>query len=87
VRKLIKTPALQALGVHFVEEEGYVNPNCRHHELFSDDYWRCKVRHEASSGYHPVGTCKMGSVDDGSSVVDSELRCRRQIAALASAMH
>jgi choline dehydrogenase len=32
------------------------------------------IRHDASSAYHPCGTCRMGATDDPESVVDTELR-------------
>jgi choline dehydrogenase len=34
------------------------------------DYWR----REGMSVYHPVGSAKMGAVDDPTAVVDNELR-------------
>ena len=30
----------------------------------SDDYWECWIRHLASTDHHPVGTCKMGSIEE-----------------------
>lgn len=39
-----------------------------------DDQWADFVRSHAFMGYHPVGTCRMGSDDDA--VVDPELRLR-----------
>ncbi|XKL64782.1 hypothetical protein PGB90_004868 [Kerria lacca] len=47
-------------------------PGCRKHELFSDDYWECAMRHFTFTIYHPAGTCKMGV--DSESVVDPRLR-------------
>jgi choline dehydrogenase-like flavoprotein len=34
------------------------------------------VRKRSETIYHPVGTCKMGAVDDETTVVDSELRVK-----------
>ena len=30
----------------------------------SDDYWECWIRHLASTDHHPVGTCKMGPIEE-----------------------
>lgn len=40
----------------------------------SDEALIAYVRETASTGYHHIGTCRMGAVTDGSAVVDSELR-------------
>jgi choline dehydrogenase len=40
----------------------------------SDDALIAYVRETASTGYHHIGTCRMGAADDTSAVVDSELR-------------
>jgi choline dehydrogenase len=40
----------------------------------SDDELLKQVGEIATTIFHPVGTCKMGKVDDPSAVVDSELR-------------
>ncbi len=42
----------------------------------SDDFWRWYIRRAAITVYHPVGTCRMGGVDDNNAVVDSRLRVR-----------
>lgn len=42
----------------------------------SDDYWKCHIRHEVNTVYHPVGTCKMGATDDPTTVVDPELKVK-----------
>lgn len=34
------------------------------------------IREDASSAYHPCGTCKMGAPDDGLAVVDTQARVR-----------
>ena len=34
------------------------------------------IRREAETIYHPVGTCKMGTADDASAVVDGDLKVR-----------
>ncbi|XP_063988368.1 glucose dehydrogenase [FAD, quinone]-like [Diachasmimorpha longicaudata] len=56
----------------------YINPNvipeCAKFEFLSDDFWRCQARSYTMTIYHPVGTCKMGSVEDPMAVVDARLR-------------
>ena len=49
-------------------------PECTDEDAFSDNNLEQYVRHFANTAYHPVGTCKMGSSDDPSAVVDSKLR-------------
>ena len=43
------------------------------HPRESDDYWRDYIRHLTLTQYHPVGTCRMGQVDNPATVVDSRL--------------
>lgn len=38
-----------------------------------DAYWQCYARHMASTLYHPVGTVKMGPLNDVEAVVDAQL--------------
>ncbi|CAG0918968.1 unnamed protein product [Notodromas monacha] len=49
-------------------------PGCENHDLFSDKYFECLVRHTTQTIYHPVGTAKMGPSWDPEAVVDPELR-------------
>ena len=39
-------------------------PGCEKFKLFSDDYWRCFLKHASMTIYHPAGTVSMGSVLD-----------------------
>jgi choline dehydrogenase len=43
-------------------------------DLQTDDEIDSFIREHAESAYHPCGTCKMGSADDPSAVVDNECR-------------
>ena len=43
-------------------------------DVQTDDEWRAYLRENSLSGYHPVGTCKMGR--DDLAVVDHRLRVR-----------
>ena len=47
---------------------------CKSHEPWSDEYFKCVVQNNVLTVYHPVGTCKMGSLIDPMAVVDSSLK-------------
>ncbi|KAJ8672765.1 hypothetical protein QAD02_004025 [Eretmocerus hayati] len=49
-------------------------PLCDDMTFNSDDYWECALRTYTGTIYHYAGTCKMGSENDTSSVVDSKLQ-------------
>ncbi|XP_033739503.1 glucose dehydrogenase [FAD, quinone]-like [Pecten maximus] len=49
---------------------------CKEHTSGSDDYWRCLVRHLASTLNHQASTCRMGSLEDPTTVVDAKLRVK-----------
>ncbi|XP_023228519.1 glucose dehydrogenase [FAD, quinone]-like [Centruroides sculpturatus] len=51
-------------------------PGCEGFLRLSDKYLECVVRTLSFTAYHPVGTCKMGAVDDPTTVVDPELRVK-----------
>ena len=44
--------------------------------LVQDEYFEWLVRHFTFTIYHPVGTCKMGTAEDDSAVVDPSLSVR-----------
>lgn len=46
------------------------------HPRGSDEYWRDYIRYFTLTQYHPVGTCKMGAVNDPTTVVDPRLRVK-----------
>lgn len=64
LRQLASRPALAAV----IEEEIAPGPGCTTHEALAD-----YVRRNASTVFHPCGTCRMGP-DDRANVVDAELR-------------
>ena len=68
---MAKTEAFKTAGAKPLEVH---HPGCKNYKYRSDDYWRCYIRHNTLTVYHPTTTCKMGSKDDPSTVVDSELR-------------
>ncbi|XP_045203916.2 glucose dehydrogenase [FAD, quinone]-like [Mercenaria mercenaria] len=71
--KLTRTKAFQELGVDINKME---KKFCSAYKFRSDGYWECMVRHVAVTVYHPSGTCKMGSVNNPTAVVDPELRVK-----------
>lgn len=64
-------PSMQSLGPELVDKPVEA---CLKQEFDSDDYWRCVIRHLLNTCYHPAGTCKMGSANDDTAVVDSQLK-------------
>ncbi|KAK5638311.1 hypothetical protein RI129_012606 [Pyrocoelia pectoralis] len=70
-QKLLKTKAFSRYKPNMVRVD---IPNCRRHEMDSDEYWTCAVRNIATTVYHPTGTCKMGPTSDPEAVVDPRLR-------------
>jgi choline dehydrogenase-like flavoprotein len=48
--------------------------SCEDFDFDTRPYWECMLRNIGSSGFHTVGTCKMGPTSDPESVVDPKLR-------------
>ncbi|CAC5394033.1 Glucose dehydrogenase [FAD, quinone] [Mytilus coruscus] len=72
MRSLEQTEAWKSIGATLVRQD--VPGHCSEEIYDSDNYWRCIGRNFLRSAYHFVGTCRMGSVNDPSVVVDSRLR-------------
>ena len=71
--KLIETPTMQKIGASVNDMKLSF---CSQHAFQTDDYWECVIRHVGYTVYHPTGTCKMGSKNDKTAVVDPELKVR-----------
>ena len=54
--------------------EPLISPLCKSHKPWSEEYFRCVVQNNVMTVYHPVGTCKMGSVNDTMAVVNASLK-------------
>lgn len=70
VKKFTQTKALLKFGAKFNTNHF---PGCKNHDFGSNNYWECYIRHMTLTSYHPVGTCKMGYINENS-VVDHSLR-------------
>ncbi|XP_052818046.1 glucose dehydrogenase [FAD, quinone]-like [Mya arenaria] len=71
--KFIQTPTMKKLGADI---EQMKLSFCSHHDFRSDAYWECFVRHVAVTVYHHSCTCKMGAIDDKTSVLDPQLKVK-----------
>ena len=71
LERMEKTEGFKSIGARFWNRH---HPGCKDYEYRSNDYWRCYIRHNTLTVYHPTTTCKMGSKNDPSTVVDSKLR-------------
>lgn len=64
----------------FAKHEGHlIEPSlsaCDQFVFRSDSYWRCYVRQLTVPASHPVGTCKMGPLNEAATVVDPELKVK-----------
>ena len=70
-QKLVATPAMQSVGAEATDPPSKL---CGKHRFDTDDYWSCMVRRNVLTIYHPCGTCKMGAINDKTTVVDPQLR-------------
>lgn len=70
VKTFSETKALAKFGAKFNTK---LFPGCKKYDFESNNYWECYIRHMTLTSYHPVGTCKMGNLDE-KSVVDHMLR-------------
>ena len=71
--RFIETPTMQSLGAKV--EHAKIS-FCAKHEFRSDKFWECVARHLGVTMYHHCGTCKMGALDDSTTVVDPQGRVK-----------
>ncbi|KAH9504710.1 hypothetical protein Btru_062621 [Bulinus truncatus] len=74
IKKIVASQPLKDIGAEFTERTPA--KSCAHLPYESDLYWACVLKLRPMSIFHPVGTCKMGPLNDSTAVVDSELRVR-----------
>ncbi|XP_052076058.1 glucose dehydrogenase [FAD, quinone]-like [Mytilus californianus] len=72
MRLLEQTESWKSIGATLVRQD--VPGHCSEQIFDSDNYWRCIGRHFLTTASHFIGTCRMGSANDPSAVVDSRLR-------------
>lgn len=70
--RLVKTQAFKKYGGKIWS--GRKMPGCEQYKLWSDNYLACIARQYTNTGYHHVGTAKMGPAADSEAVVDHRLR-------------
>lgn len=73
MEKLIETDALRGIGMSF-DNPSPIYQLCTQHKFRSDAFWECFIRHFSLTVYHDSCTCRMGSFDDPTAVVDPQLR-------------
>ncbi|WAR09336.1 DHGL-like protein [Mya arenaria] len=71
--ELLKTKPFAEIGADFSRLNV---PHCSHNEFLSDEQLKCFIQHFAATLYHPTSTCRMGSLNDKTSVVDPQLRVK-----------
>ncbi|XP_072381715.1 glucose dehydrogenase [FAD, quinone]-like [Diabrotica undecimpunctata] len=70
-KKLFETTSLKQ---HLPELLHLPIPNCDEYKFNSDGYWTCALRHLSTTFGDLTSTCAMGPKDDGTSVVDTNLK-------------
>ncbi|XP_060076748.1 glucose dehydrogenase [FAD, quinone]-like [Ylistrum balloti] len=75
VERLVDTSTLRSIGMD-VNSKSPLHQLCKQHKFRSDAFWACYIRHYTMSLAHATSTCRMGSVDDKTAVVDPLLRVK-----------
>ncbi|XP_008548153.1 glucose dehydrogenase [FAD, quinone] [Microplitis demolitor] len=71
VKSLLNTEAFKSFGMKI---RNITIPGCDNFEFDSSGYWECFIRHTGHSGYHSVGTVRMGTPENPKTVVDFKLK-------------
>jgi choline dehydrogenase-like flavoprotein len=72
-QKVAESKAVRDVGVTLDKNP---IPECKKHTFGTDDYWTCWARQLTSTVWHPVGTCRMGKINDPKAVVDPTLKVK-----------
>jgi choline dehydrogenase len=71
--KIYEQPAIASITGRYLTDD-FVADNPYDHAKDPRKYYEHYLRSQTNTLYHPVGTCKMGSKEDPTAVVDPELR-------------
>lgn len=71
-QKIASTNTLQKIGA--TVKDRLIKGVCDKEVFDSDPYWECHIRHFGLTMWHPSSTCRMGTHDDKTAVVDQDLR-------------
>ncbi|CAD7089263.1 unnamed protein product [Hermetia illucens] len=71
--KLQRAPIFRKYGMELYRIN---HPKCDDFVFDTDEYWDCYIRHTNNIIYHPIGTAKMGPIQNKGTVVDSRLRVK-----------
>ena len=71
--KFLQTPTMQSLGVDI----NYMKKSfCSQHEFRSDAFWECYIRQAMTTQFHPTSTCRMGQLNEQTTVVGLNLKVK-----------
>ena len=71
VQRLVNTSSFDGIRGRLLAANA-VSP----HPYDTDKFWQWYVRQSTMTLHHPVGTCRMGSTQDATAVVDPQLRVK-----------
>ncbi|CAC5396991.1 unnamed protein product [Mytilus coruscus] len=74
LQKRQETKSWKSIGATLIRHD--TPGHCSEEEYDEDDYWRCMVRYFANQANHQTSSCRMGSDDDTTAVVDPQLRVK-----------
>ncbi|XP_053995081.1 glucose dehydrogenase [FAD, quinone]-like [Hylaeus volcanicus] len=76
IKKSIELMNTQTMKNWDLRLEPVIHPLCTNYHFASDAYWECYIRAATGPENHQSGTCKMGTYNDPTAVVDPQLRVR-----------
>lgn len=72
--KLANTTAFRSIGASPNDPLEEYMPPCNKLPFPSKEYWVCRMTHYTYTVYHPTSTCRIGTANDVTAVVDPQLR-------------